>query len=293
MRSLSITFLFCCFTLQVFAQQTASHKPASRKGSFYFYWGYNRSFFSKTNLHFTGPNYDFTVYDLKASDRPSPLGWEYVNPATFSVPQYNFRLGYFITPRLAISGGMDHMKYVVRQGQPTRLSGVITNQASDKYAGAYLNQPVNLETDLLTFEHTNGFNYVSLDFEYLQPIVTAWNKKISLSWNSGIGGIWVVTKTDVRVMGDGLDNDFHVAGYAMSAKTGPRVEFYNKFFLAGELKGGYASIPSVLVKNAAPEIGDHNLMFLEYYIVAGVSFRIPQLRGAGKEVEQPPVTQLF
>lgn len=286
MRYLFITLLLCCEVFAASGQLVSFPKADERQGSLFFYWGYNTSFFSKTNLHFTGPNYDFTVYDLKASDRPSAFGWEYFNPATFSVPQYNFRLGYFITPRLAISGGMDHMKYVVRQGQPTRMSGVITNQASDKYAGSYLNAPVTLDADLLTFEHTNGFNYVSLDFEYLQPVVSAWKNKVSLSWNTGIGGVWVVTKTDVRVMGDGLDNDFHVAGYAMSAKTGPRIEFFNKVFIASELKGGYASIPSVLIKNAAPEIGDHNLMFLEHYVVAGVNFRIGTPRGKAAEMQQ-------
>ena len=29
----------------------------------YFYWGYNRSIYSKTDIHFHGPGYDFTVYD--------------------------------------------------------------------------------------------------------------------------------------------------------------------------------------------------------------------------------------
>jgi hypothetical protein len=190
------------------------------------------------------------------------------------VPQYNYRLGYYITNRLAISFGMDHMKYVVDQDQWTTISGVINDEASTKYAGNYLNEPIQLKDDLLTFEHTNGFNFASLDVEYLQPLFSVWNKRISFFWNAGIGGVWVITKTDVKVMGDGLDNDFHVAGYAMAAKTGPRIEFLKHLFLAGELKGGYASIPSVLIKNSAPEIGDHNLEFLEYYIVAGVNFRL-------------------
>ena len=93
---------------------------------------------------------------------------------------------------------------------------------------------------------------------------------------AGVGksGIWVVIKTDVRVFGDGLDNDFHVAGYTLVGKTGPRLEFKNRIFLAGELKGGYASLPAVLIKNDAPEIGDHNLSFLEYYVALGVNFRL-------------------
>lgn len=39
---------------------------------FYFYWGYNGSSFLQSNIHFGGPDYDFTVLDAVAHDRPSP-----------------------------------------------------------------------------------------------------------------------------------------------------------------------------------------------------------------------------
>jgi hypothetical protein len=240
----------------------------------FFYWGYNRSFYSKTNLHFTGPQYDFTLYNLTGADRPSAFGTTYFNPARLSIPQYNYRLGYYLTNNLAVSFGMDHMKYVVNANQMTRISGVITTIASDNYAGSYLNKPILLSKDLLQFEHTNGFNLVSLDAEYLFHIKSIWNDKIEFLWNTGAGGIWVVTKTDVKVMGDGLDNDFHVAGYSLVAKAGPRVEYKKRLFFAAECKGGYASLPSVLIKNSSPEIGDHNLSFIEYYFVLGYNFRI-------------------
>ena len=169
---------------------------------------------------------------------------------------------------------MDHLKYVVEQHQPTTLSGVIMEEASGTWAGSYLNTPIDLSPDLLTFEHTDGFNLVSLDFEYLHPLASVWEDRVQFLWNTGVGGIWVVTKTDVRVMGDGLDNDFHVAGFTMAAKTGPRIEFKHRFFALAEVKTGYASLPSVLIKNAEPEIGDHTLTFLEYYIAMGVNFRV-------------------
>jgi hypothetical protein len=268
-------FLIACsllMTAPVFSQDSTS--TFHRKGSFSFQWGYNRSWYSKTNLHFTGPDYDFTVYNLSGTDRPSKFGWVYFNPNTISIPQYTFRLSYFLTDRIAISGGMDHMKYVVTQDQNTTISGVITPQASSTYAGSYLNQPIALRSDLLSFEHTNGFNLLSLDFEYLQPLFEIVRAKLSLHWNTGIGGIWMVTKTDVRVLEDGLDNDFHIAGYTLCGKTGPRIEYKHRFYLATELKGGYATLPSVLIANAAPEIGDHNLGYLEYYIVFGVNFNL-------------------
>lgn len=271
-----LLFLIPVFFSQNFAnaQNKVVDGKYHKKGTLAFHWGYNRGYFSKTNLHFTGPNYDFTLYNIEATDRPTPFSAVYFNPSTISIPQYNYRFCYYITDRLGISVGTDHMKYVVTQNQMTTISGVITPEASEKYAGSYLNQPIELKEDLLKFEHTDGFNLVSLEFEYLQPLVAIPAAKLNFYWNSGIGGVWVVTKTDVRVFGDGLDNDFHVAGYTMTGKTGPRMEFKNRFYVAAELKGGYASLPAVLIKNSAPEIGDHNLTFLEYYVVAGVNINL-------------------
>lgn len=280
MKLLLLVLVTLLLSTQLLAQnQNGSKKENSlsaRKGSFFFYWGYNRSIYSKTNIHFTGPNYDFTVYDVTGADRPSKFGRDYYDPTRISIPQYNFRLGYHLTDRLVLSGGMDHMKYVVDQNQEVRISGVISEQASEKYAGAYLNDKILLDKDFLIFDHTNGFNLLSLDFEYLQPLGSFWKNKLAFHWNTGIGGIWIVTKTNVRVMGDGLDNDFHIAGYSLVGKTGPRIEYKKRWFALVELKGGYASLPSVLIKNAEPEIGDHNLTFLEYYFAVGCNFRIPK-----------------
>ncbi len=249
-----------------------------KKGSFYLYWGYNRSFFSETNLHFNGPDYDITFYDIKGTDRPTKFGWVYINPTTITIPQYNFRIGYFLTNRFVLSFGIDHMKYVVTKHQETIISGVISPNISDKYEGSFLNEPIILDPDLLIFEHTDGFNLVSFDVEYLQPIKLKLHKKISINWNTGIGGIWIATKTNVRVLNDGLDNDFHTAGYTLIAKTGPRIEYKNRLFFLGELKGGYASLPSVLIKNSEPKLGDHNLSFLEYYFAVGVNFKFKRKR---------------
>ena len=268
-----LILLLHCIT-PLIAQEGKPNRLENKKGTFYFYYGYNRAIYSKTNLHFSGPNYDFTLYDLKGSDRPSKFNATYINPTTFSVPQYNYRLGYFFTKNFALSAGIDHMKYVMNKNQPSVISGVITNEASPTYAGTYLNHPIIVKEDLLTFEHTNGFNFVTLELEYIPKVASVCKGKIAMLWNTGIGGVWVVTKTDVRVMNDGLDNRFHLSGYALALKTGPRIEYNHRFFLAGEAKGGYATLPDVLIKNSSPERADHNLGFLEYYVVGGINFRL-------------------
>jgi hypothetical protein len=54
---------------------------------------------------------------LKGTDRPTKFGWTYFNPSQLTIPQYNFRLGYFITDAFSISIGSDHMKFVIKENQ--------------------------------------------------------------------------------------------------------------------------------------------------------------------------------
>src|SRR5687767_4789372 len=66
---IGLTLVFSII-FSVLGQENNIIKENERKGQFYFYWGYNRSIYSKTNLHFTSANYDFTVYNIEATDKP-------------------------------------------------------------------------------------------------------------------------------------------------------------------------------------------------------------------------------
>ena len=85
---LAIALLFCTSILFVKCQDTTSHlAPPKQKSWFdfndkfynyrlYFYWGYNRDYFSHSDIHFHGPGYDFTVYDVTARDRPEKFSFK-------------------------------------------------------------------------------------------------------------------------------------------------------------------------------------------------------------------------
>jgi hypothetical protein len=251
---------------------------------FYFYWGYNRASFSKTNLHFNGPSYDFTLYDLEAKDRPTKFSLNnYFNPTNIWIPQYNVRLGYRLGSRWALSFGVDHMKYVMTQGQKALLSGIITETASITYAGEYLHEEIDVKEDFLKFEHTDGLNLTTFDVEYYLPVLSHPVKKFAIEAMFGAGGIWVATRTDVRVFGDGLNNDFHVAGYSLAGKAGLRFFMFERLFLQFENKVGYMSLPSVLIKNDAPEIADHNIIFWEKFGAIGFAFNLKRKKSTKNE----------
>ena len=52
------------------------------KGKLYFYWGWNKSQYSYSDITFKGDDYNFTLYNVAAKDRQNP--WEadlYLNPS--------------------------------------------------------------------------------------------------------------------------------------------------------------------------------------------------------------------
>lgn len=277
MRGAGLCVLCICMGFFARASGNDSLKKTSpytnQKGKFYFYWGYNRSFFSKTNLHMRGPNYDFTLYDVKGKDSPLPFSYKsYVRPTSISIPQFNVRMGFNLTNKWSISAGYDHMKYVMTRGQQARMSGYISPGASKTYAGQYLDSMMTISPDLLTFEHTDGFNVVTVDVEYQEHLLFFCKGKSSLQWNIGVGGFFLVPRSDVRVFNYGLNNKFHVAGYTMNVKTGLRFNFFKNFFLQSEIRTGYATLPDVLVHNDSPERIDHNISYFSVNVVAGVHF---------------------
>ncbi len=159
------------------------------------------------------------------------------------------------------------------QGQTVKMSGIIDSSASATYVGGYVNKDQLLTKDFLRFEHTNGLNLVTIEAEYLLPIYHTRKDWLQIGWNFGIGGVFVVTKTDVKVIGIGTDNRFHLSGVCIPIKTGPRIDIWKYFFIAFEGKVGYMHLPWVIINNDAPDRADHNFSFIEYYGVLGFSYK--------------------
>ena len=248
---------------------------SSNKGWLYAYWGYNRAFYSNSDIHFISPNYDITFYNLSAHDRPSPFTFEnYVKPNNVFVTQYNIRVGYFPLPNWHFSVGMDHMKYVVDQGQKVRASGYVSPAFYPQFGGNHNMDSFTVGGDSLSFEHTNGLNLASFDIDYLQPLFPLAKRRIWVKWNTGFGGFFAVTKTELRIFNEGIDNRFHLSGLCAFVKTGPRIEILKYFIMGFEWKAGYMNLPSVLIHNDEPKHAEHRFYFWEYYGYMGMQVPI-------------------
>jgi len=278
MYKLVLTISLLTFSLS-FSQDikpTSGKYTEHNKGKMYFYWGGNRDSYSNSNIHFKGADYNFTLHDVASVDRP--VGWhiDYINPAKMTIPQTNFRLGYFLNDHYNISIGVDHMKYVMVQNQSVRISGTYPNS----YNLTVINNGIIDLTDesFLTFEHTDGLNYVNSEFSRVDDISKLFKindtDKIQISLTEGAGAGILYPKTNVKLMGKERHDDFNVAGYGFSAKAGINITFFKHFFIQGELKGGYINMPNIKTTFDNADSASQNFMFFQKIIAFGGIFQL-------------------
>ena len=216
--------------------------PLSKKGQMFVFWGWNRAAFTHSDIHFQGNGYDFTLENVMAHDRPSPLSLDYINPGTVSIPQFNFRLGYFIKDNLALVIAQDHMKYVMDQDQSAQFKGNISDPV---YAAMVSpNGKVKLaDEQFLTFEHTDGLNYVNLGVEKYENLLTKKNFDVVWSYGGGMGVLF--PKSNVKLLGNERSDRFHVAGFGLDARSNINFVFWNRFMARIEGKLGYINMPDI------------------------------------------------
>ena len=270
---------FCAFSIMSSAQDLGMNPEkytAHNKGKFFVSWGGNRESYSKSDIHFKGNDYDFTLYDVKAQDKPKGWHIDYVNPARMTIPQTNFRLGYFISDHYSITLGVDHMKYVMRQNQAVDYSGTFPNAGT--YGEALPNNQVFLTEEFLTFEHTDGLNYVHTEVSRFDDISKLFNitdtDKIQINITEGLGAGVLYPKTNTQLLGRERHDDFHISGYGISAKAGLNITFLKYFYIQGELKAGYINMPDMRTTKSASDTASQHFTFFQRIIAVGGIFRI-------------------
>jgi hypothetical protein len=269
-------------SLNHFAQNSKPKKyTASNKGKFFVSWGANRESFSKSDIHFIGDNYDFTIKDATAKDKPKGWHIDYINPSRMTIPQTNVKVGYFVSNHYKVSLGVDHMKYVMQRNLNKIVNGYINlpnTEAGSVYNGTFNNDTVFVSEDFLKFEHTNGLNYVYGEIARVDDISSIFNikntDKFQLNISEGIGAGILYPKTNTTLLEKDKYDEFHLAGYGISVIAGLNLTFFKHFFIRLGLKGGYINMPDIrTTKNTSASASQH-FVYLQRIIAFGGVFRI-------------------
>ena len=272
-----LLFLFLFLTISpLFSQETDEVKEKGNKGKMYIIWGWNRANFSDSDIRFTGDDYDFTLYDVKSKDKVNAFTFrDYANPGRITIPQTNFRVGYFFHDKYTVSVGFDHMKYVMRNYQTVKIDGEINTES--QFDGVYIDDDILLTHDFLTFEHTDGLNYINLEvnrFDNLNKLLNFKSKDIEVNLTEGIGAGILYPKTNTKLLGKERYDDFNVAGYGLSAKVGVNLTFFKYFFLQSDFKVGYINMDSIRTTASKTDSASQSFTFFEKTIMIGTRFQL-------------------
>jgi len=260
--------LLLCFTS--WYSVSAEEVGVRTKGTIYAYWGWNRGYYSDSDIRFKGDGYDFTLNDVKATDRPTAFGIDpYFNPADMTLPQTNFKIGYFIDDNLSLSFGVDHMKYVMKTNQTVHRKGTIATGGN--FDGVYDGDVDLSDKKFLQYEHTDGLNYINLEINKFSHLTYVYNEDISLSYLVGAGVGFLYPKSNVTLMDNKRYDDFNVAGYGADVKIGLNLT-YHRVFMQTEYKFGYVNMENIRTTGDSSDSASQHFTFQQINILFGYYF---------------------
>lgn len=268
---LKLLGLFLLSNTLCFAQ--LSHKNTTKR-RMYFMWGYTRAWYNNTNIHFkdhsgkyhqqsdTYNYYDFTIYNVTARDRPD-FKWKR-DIINITIPQFVTRLGFHLNNKWDLEVNYDHTKYVVDDYQEVKIEGQI------------FGKPVSGDTILepqqfLHFEHTDGANFWMLNAVRKWQLLNKHNFMCEVVAKPGAGVVF--PRTDVRIFGEQMNNNWHVAGWIFGIETGLRLSLFEAFTCEITTKGTYANYARSLLLGRGNGNANHYLLTRQFTVSLGYKFK--------------------
>lgn len=254
---------------------------ATNKGKIHLSWGGNRAAFTKSDITFKGNDYEFTIHDVTAYDKPKGWHIDYINPGRMTIPQTNFKLGYFISDHYMVSLGVDHMKYVMSSNRKRVVDGYIDLPSDDLgsvFNGVYDHQDFFVSKRFLRFEHTDGLNYVYAEIARFDDISALFQiqdtDKFQINITEGLGAGVLYPKTNTTLFDRERYDEFHVSGYGFSASAGLNLTFFKHFFIQGDLRAGYINMGDIRTTKNPSETASQHFFFGESVFSLGGIFKI-------------------
>jgi hypothetical protein len=251
------------------AQDSTEPKPR-KPGEFYFSWGYNRDWYSKSDIHIyrhdadPAKSYDFWLHGAKAHDKPDMD--RYWDPGRLTIPQYDLTAGYFFNDKrdLGIEVNWNHLKYVVTDWQMVHMSGQIHGNKFDMV------RP--LSPDTLHLQHTNGNNYLLFNLVKRKHLLVRDKVQISAIAKVGIGPM--ISYTIDTILGDYDSGYFHYHGMVGAMSLGVRATFFKYLFLQTDMQGAFANYTNTKLGHDHLGRARHHFYSSQWTWEAGVSIPI-------------------
>lgn len=242
-----------------------------RKGEFYFSWGYNKEWYTNTNVSISQPSLgnNFTFRNTKLEDHP---GWDdALFTKEISIPQYNYRIGYFIDKDkdLAIEINFDHTKALFLDNQTVHMVGTYNGKAIDS---SFIFSKNGTGSSRNYYYLNNGANFLLFNIVKRKKF-----KKLSTNYfdfdglaKVGVGP--VIPHVENSLFGVKNDQLFQFGGWNTGVEYALRSTFKKSLYLEFSGKLDYAYYYNLKVNQGTAKQGFGTLEFilnLGYTLPAG------------------------
>ena len=265
-KILLLVSLVVIISSHVFAQTPTKKKE--RKGEFYFSWGYNKEWYTQSDLHVSQPGLgnDYVLKAVKASDKP---GWDQdLLGKAISIPQYNYRIGYIFNKKkgLGFEINFDHTKYVVYD-QMVHMVG--TYQGQTVNTNKIFARTVTDSTNSFYFLN-NGANFLLFNIVKRSNLYEKKDHKIKVDFlgKAGIGP--VIPHVENCFWGVYNNPHFQLGGWNIGVEGCIRATFFNKFYLEYSNKLDYARYSGLRINS-----GTAHQAFGTYEMILNLGYTFP------------------
>ena len=268
-----ILLLFVGFSADA-QYQRMKKKESDSKGTLWGYWGYNRTRYTKSDIRFVGPGYDFTLANAEAHDEQAILSSNnYLRLSNLTVPQFNVRMGYYFRDNWAISFGYDHMKYIFADNNEVFLSGEIDPGIDNvtNWSGTYDAEPIITNRKQFHYENSDGMNFIRLELTRTDTWLRYGNRdqfQVSTNLGFSLGGI--LSFNDFRFAGSTTKRTISMSGVGTALHFSPRFEFFRHVFIQPTVSAGLIRQGKVRTRpNNASSFVQQSLGYAEFNTVVG------------------------
>lgn len=269
-KRLSVVVLLCmCTNLLIAQSDTVRHHRIVKNGVLYGSWGYNTEWYTRSNIHIVQPSLqnDFTFENIQAHDH---IGWDHLFHVQFTIPQYNYRLGYFFDKKQlwAFELNFDHTKYVVTQGQMVTLKGTMNGKPID-------NPSLLITPYVLIWQLNNGANFFLFNIVRKLPVYSSPKTKDFIFYSlvkAGVGP--VIPHVDNTIFGNANNRHFQLGGWNTGVEGVLRFIFFKYAYLEYCCKLDYARYSYLGIY-----AGEANQAFGCFEMIANAGICVPLSKG--------------
>lgn len=269
MKVVLFIFLSILICVPAFGQRKKKVNTAGQ-GTFFMYFGYNRSAYSSSTIDFVSPNYNFSMANVAGTDNPNDGSIsKYLSSDGFETLQFNVHMGYYIKPKWAITFGVDRLNYFMTNNQTVSLSGAFSPGNHSEWNGVYENQETQIDRYNIFYRQEAGINYLRTGILHTQELVQSKKGEFVLSLNTGIG-VGVLLSNSIFTY-DGLTNTTTsgTSGFGLSGHAGLRADFFQRLFLQTTFSGGMLKQGNIQLDQSGTVKASHTLGYFSPEIALG------------------------